>query len=66
MSAAETLAAILDAQLDLVGLLALQPAIQRRKDLLDELDTAAAKLIEARQIVFAWRRQLQAAAAGKD
>jgi hypothetical protein len=68
MSAAETLAAILDAQLDLVGLLALQPFVQRRPDLMTELETAAEGLIAARQIVFVWRRQLQhdAGGAGRD
>lgn len=59
IEAAETLASILDKQLDVVGLLALQPAIQRRSDLITELEDAAEALIRARQIVFAWRRRLQ-------
>jgi hypothetical protein len=66
MFAAETLAAILDAQLDRIGLLALQPFIQRRPDLMAELEGAAEELITARQIVFVWRRRLQHEAAGRD
>ena len=63
ITSAEILATILDNQLDVIGLLALQPVIQRRADLIAELHDAADDLIRARQIVFAWRHQIQQDAA---
>lgn len=60
----ESLAAIVDAELERYGLLALQPAVQRRPDLLDEITQGVERLITARQIIFRRRAALRAEAGG--
>jgi hypothetical protein len=65
IEAAETLAALIDQQLDVIGLMALQPAVQHRADLMTALEAAAEQMIHARQIVFHWRARLHESAGGK-